>query len=109
MFGPDLNSPGNGGAVGDEVGDGLHDVPAVLPPGQPRQDPKLTNHKRVLGVWTNQMRVLTMQINPKRVLTKSELSLLTNQRPVLSLMTNEKPVLSLLTNQKLVLTKYIDQ
>ena len=57
MFGLDLNSPGDGGAVGDEVGDGLHDVPAVLPPGQPRQDPELTNHKRVLGVWTNQTRV----------------------------------------------------
>ena len=82
MFVLDLHSPGDGGAVGDEVGDGLHDVPAVLPPGQPRQDPKLTNHKRVLGVWTNQNRVLT---------------LLTNQRPVLSVLIEiQKLVLSLI-------------
>ena len=53
MFGLDLNSPGDGGAVGDEVGDGLHDVPAVLPPGQSRQDPKLINSKRVFSEWTN--------------------------------------------------------
>ena len=78
----DLNSPGDGGAVGDEVGDGLHDVPAVLPPGQPRQDPKLTDHNRVLGVWTNQTRVLT---------------LLTNQKPVLPLLIDmQKQLLSLI-------------
>ena len=58
MFGLDLNSPGDGGAVGDEVGDGLHDVPAVLPPGQSRQDPELTNNKRVLTILTNHKRVL---------------------------------------------------
>ena len=29
------------GAVGDEVGDGLHDVPGVHPPGEPGQRPAL--------------------------------------------------------------------
>ena len=58
MFGLDLNSPGDGSAVGDEVGDWLHDVPAVLPPGQSRQDPELTNDKRVFIILTNHGRVL---------------------------------------------------
>lgn len=37
---------GHGRAVRDEVGDGLHDVPGVLPPGQPGQDAKLGGHVR---------------------------------------------------------------
>lgn len=32
---------GHGGSVGDEVGDRLHDVPGVLPPGQASQDTEL--------------------------------------------------------------------
>ena len=38
------NLPGYGGAVGDKVGDWLHNVPAVLPPGQSGQNPELTRH-----------------------------------------------------------------
>lgn len=37
---------GHGRAVGDEVRDGLHDVPGVLPPGEPGQDAKLGGHVR---------------------------------------------------------------
>ena len=34
----------NSSAVSDKVGYWLHDVPAVLPPGQPGQDAKLNRH-----------------------------------------------------------------
>lgn len=37
---------GHCGAVGDEVGDGLHDIPGVLPPGQSSQNAKLGGHVR---------------------------------------------------------------
>lgn len=37
---------GERGAVGDEVGDRLHDVPRVLPPREPRQHPELRAHQR---------------------------------------------------------------
>ena len=35
----------DGGAIGDEVGDRLHDVPGVLPPGEPCQDSELDRHQ----------------------------------------------------------------
>lgn len=35
---------GHGCAVSDEVGDRLHDIPGVLPPGEPRQDAELGGH-----------------------------------------------------------------
>ena len=34
----------DGGPSGDKVGDGLHDVPIVLPPHQIGQKPKLDGH-----------------------------------------------------------------
>lgn len=37
---------GHGCAISDEVGNGLHDIPGVLPPGQPGQDAKLGRHVR---------------------------------------------------------------
>lgn len=36
----------HGCAVSDKVGDGLHDIPGVLPPGEPGQDAKLGGHVR---------------------------------------------------------------
>ena len=37
---------GHGCAISDEVGDGLHDIPGVLPPGEPGQDAELGGHVR---------------------------------------------------------------
>lgn len=35
---------GHGCAISNKVGNGLHDIPGVLPPGQPGQDAKLGGH-----------------------------------------------------------------
>lgn len=46
LFGQhEVSVASHGGAVCDEVGDRLHDVPGVLPPRQPRQHPKLHAHQ----------------------------------------------------------------
>lgn len=37
---------GHGRAISDEVRDGLHDIPGVLPPGEPGQDAELGGHVR---------------------------------------------------------------
>ena len=42
---PPPGLPSDGSAVGDEVSDGLHDVPAVVPPGEPGQDTELCGHQ----------------------------------------------------------------
>ena len=45
MFGEDVvGIAGNGGAVGDKVGHGLHDVPGIFPPGESGQEPELQRH-----------------------------------------------------------------
>ena len=46
LFGKEVvGKHGHAGAIGDEVCDGLHDVPGVLPPGQTGQDAKLQAHQ----------------------------------------------------------------
>lgn len=37
---------GHGCAISDKVGDRLHDIPGVFPPGKPGQDAKLSGHVR---------------------------------------------------------------
>merc|ERR1719278_811645 len=45
----EVRVPSDGSAVGDEVSDGLHDVPAVVPPGEPGQDAELCGHEAQAG------------------------------------------------------------
>ena len=39
------DSPSHGSSIGDKVSDWLHDVPGVLPPGQPGQHTELGGHQ----------------------------------------------------------------